>query len=109
MVQVILNRVRFKVQTGDGGHAELAQANRAHGNLTENAPMALLLLALAEAGAPHSGIVAGLAVALALARLASVWGLSRSLGLTTGRQAGAALTILITVLAYLLAAARLVG
>ena len=109
MVRVILNRVRFKVQTGDGGHAGLAQAIRAHGNLTENAPMALLLLALAEAGGAHSGIVAGLAGALVLARLASAWGLSRSLGLTTGRQAGAGLTILVTVLASLLAASRLVG
>ena len=37
------------------------------------------------------------------------WCLSRSLGLTTGRQAGAGVTILVTVLASLLAASRLVG
>ena len=68
-VQVIRNRVRFNCQAGDGGHAELAQAVRAHANLAENAPLALLRQALAEAGGAQRGIMLGLAGVLVLASL----------------------------------------
>ena len=47
-VRVIVTRVRLGVNAGDGGHAVLAQAIRAHSNFTEHAPLAVLLLALAE-------------------------------------------------------------
>ena len=43
-----------------------------------------------------------LAAALLVARLASAWGLSHSLGASQGRQAGAGLTILVTVATSLL-------
>lgn len=101
-VRVILSRVRFKVDVGDGGHPELAQAIRAHGNLTEHAPITLLLIGLAEAlQAPMMAIYA-LGGVLVLARLASAWGLGNSLGQSAGRQAGAGLTVLVTVLTSLL-------
>ena len=105
-VQVIRNRVRFDTQAGDGGHPDLSQAIRAHANLSENVPMALLLLALAEAGGAQRGIVLGLVGVLVLARFANAWGLSHSLGPTTARQAGAGMTILVIVLAALLVAYR---
>ena len=108
-VQVIRNRVRFDTQAGDGGHPDLAQAIRAHANLAENVPMALLLLVLAEAGGAQRGIVLGLAGVLVLARFANAWGLSHSLGPTTARQAGAGMTILVTVLAALLMGYRLLA
>ena len=108
-VQVIRNRVRFNCQVGDGGHPELAQAIRAHANLAEHAPLALLLLALAEGSGAQRGIVLGLAGVLVLARVANAWGLSRSLGPTSARQAGAGLTILVTVLASLLIGYRLLA
>jgi uncharacterized membrane protein YecN with MAPEG domain len=66
VVRVILNRVRLQVNAGDGGHAVLAQAIRAHSNLSEHVPLALLL------------------------------------GPTPARQAGAGLTVLVTVAAALL-------
>ena len=47
-LNVILNRVRSGVGTGDGGKPALAQAIRAHCNFTEQAPLALILLAAAE-------------------------------------------------------------
>ena len=47
-VNVIVNRVRSKVDAGDGGVAKLAQAIRAHANFAEQAPLALIVLALAE-------------------------------------------------------------
>ena len=108
VIRVIRHRVRLRVDAGDGGHRELAQAIRAHANLIEQAPLVLLLLALAEAGGAWRSAVVGLGVALIVARLASAWGLSRSLGQSTARQSGAGLTVLVTVLAALLLVYRLV-
>ena len=101
-VRVIVFRVRFKVNAGDGGHAPLAQAIRAHANLVEHAPLALIVLAFAEASVAWRWLILILGVALLVARLASAWGLSHSLEGSTGRQAGAGLTILVTVVASLL-------
>ena len=79
--RVIALRVRFKVNAGDGGHAALAQAIRAHANLLELAPLALLLLAFAEWSIAWRGVIVALGVLLLVARLASAWGLSHSLEL----------------------------
>ena len=105
--RVIVFRVRFKVNAGDGGHAPLAQAIRAHANLVEHAPLALIVLAFAEASVPAwRWLIMVLGVVLLIARLASAWGLSHSLGGSTGRQAGAGLTQLVTVVASLLVLSR---
>ncbi|MEO8525183.1 MAG: MAPEG family protein [Caldimonas sp.] len=101
-VRVITLRVRFKVNAGDGGHAPLGQAIRAHANLVEHAPLALIVLAFAEASVAWRWLILILGVALLIARLASAWGLSHSLDGSAGRQAGAGLTILVTVVASLL-------
>ena len=54
-MNVILNRVRSKVDFGDGDVPALRQALRAHGNFVEQAPIALILIGCAEAaGAPNS-------------------------------------------------------
>jgi uncharacterized protein len=101
-VRVILGRVRFAVNAGDGGHAELAQRIRAHSNLAEHVPLVLLLLAFAEASGAARWAIVTLGAVLLVARLASAWGLSHSLGPTQPRQAGAGLTLLVTVIASLL-------
>lgn len=101
-VRVIRGRVRTGVHAGDGGDAQLAQAIRAHANLAEQVPLALLLIVLVELTGTLSGIVHGLGAALVVARLANAWGLSHSLGPTTPRQAGAGLTVLVIVVASLL-------
>jgi uncharacterized membrane protein YecN with MAPEG domain len=95
-VNVILNRVRSKVDIGDGGVVGLAQAIRAHGNFTEQAPLTLLLIGLVEAFGYHSAVIQGLGRVLLVARLLSAWGLNSSLRQTFGRQAGAGLTVLVT-------------
>jgi hypothetical protein len=101
--RVIVFRVRFKVNAGDGGHAPLAQAIRAHGNLVEHAPLALIVLAFAEASVPAwRWLIMILGALLLIARLASAWGLSHSLGVSSGRQSGAGLTQLVIVVASLL-------
>jgi uncharacterized membrane protein YecN with MAPEG domain len=108
-VRVILNRVKTGVQAGDGGNAKLAQAIRAHGNLTEQAPLALLLIVLLETTGAPAVLVHGLGIVLVVARLASAWGLSRSLGQSQGRQAGAGLTIGVLVVAALALLYRLIA
>ena len=101
-VRVIMNRVKTGVQAGDGGNAQLAQAIRAHANLAEQAPLALLLIVLAEAMGTPAGLIHTLGSVLVVARLASAWGLSHSLGPTPPRQAGAGLTVLVVAAASLL-------
>ena len=101
-VRVISGRVRHGVNAGDGGHASLAQAIRAHANLVEYAPLVLLLLAFAESAGYARWIILVLGAVLLVARLASAWGLSHSLGASTPRQAGAGITLLVTVVTSLL-------
>jgi uncharacterized membrane protein YecN with MAPEG domain len=101
-VRVITGRVRHGVNAGDGGHASLAQAIRAHANLVEYAPLVLLLLAFAESAGYARWIILVLGAVLLVARLASAWGLSHSLGASTPRQAGAGITLLVTVVTSLL-------
>jgi uncharacterized protein len=108
-IQVIRNRVRSGVQTGDGGDASLACAIRAHANLGEQAPLALLLLALAEATGAAASVVQGLGALLLVARLASAWGLSHSLGPTMPRQAGAGMTIFMVIATSLLTLWQAIG
>jgi uncharacterized membrane protein YecN with MAPEG domain len=98
-VNVIVNRVRAKVDSGDGGVASLAQAIRAHANFAEQTPLVLLLIGLVEAIGYRSLIVLGLGGIFVLARVLSAWGLNTSLKQTFGRQTGAPLTILVTVAA----------
>lgn len=101
-VRVILGRVRSGVQAGDGGDAQLAQAIRAHANLSEQVPLALLLIALAEVTGAPGAVVHALGAALLVARLANAWGLSHSLGPTKPRQAGAGLTVLVVTVTALM-------
>jgi len=108
-VRVILQRVKTGIQAGDGGNADLGQAIRAHANLSEQAPLALLLLMFAEVLGTSAAWLHALGVVLVLARLSSAWGLSRSLGPTQPRQAGAGLTVLVVVSAALLIGYRLLA
>jgi uncharacterized protein len=106
-VRVILNRVKTGIQTGDGGNAQLGQAIRAHANLAEQAPLALILIVLAEVAGTPAGLVHTLGAVLLIARLSSAWGLSHSLGPSQPRQAGAGLTLLVVTVASLLVLYRL--
>ena len=109
-VRVILRRVNTGIQAGDGSNAQLAQAIRAHANFAEQVPLALLLIVLAETAGTPTSLIHVLGSVLVIARLASAWGLSHSLGATTPRQAGAGATALVVAGASLLIAYRvLVG
>lgn len=106
-VRVILGRVKTGIQTGDGGNAQLGQAIRAHANLSEQAPLALLLIVLVEVLGTPVAFVHALGAVLVIGRLFNAWGLSHSLGPTQPRQAGAGLTVLVVVAASLLILYRL--
>lgn len=89
-------RGRKRVSLGDGGDPEMTKAIRAHGNLIEWVPIALLLIWLLH-GPYGDRMVAILSVLLVLARLAHAGGL---LGfLPQGRVAGAVVTAGVVIVA----------
>lgn len=105
-VNVIVNRVKAKVDAGDGGVAKLAQAIRAHANFAEQAPIALIVIAFAESQGTRALFIHILCLALLIARLASAYALNRTLGQSPPRQFAAsvnALTIVLASVAILLA------
>jgi hypothetical protein len=98
-INVIANRVRLKVEGGDGGVPKMAQAIRAHANFAEHVPLAIILIGLAEMTGVRAWIIYVLGGVLLVARVLSAVGLNRSLAGSMPRQAGAGLTILVTVAA----------
>jgi uncharacterized membrane protein YecN with MAPEG domain len=93
---VIANRVGTGVDAGDGGVAKMAQAIRAHANFVEQAPLALIVIALAETLGARVLVVHVLAAGVLVARLASAYALNRSLGQTPLRQFGGGISVLVT-------------
>ena len=85
-LNVILNRVRSGVESGDGGVPGLMQALRAHGNFVEQAPIALILLASAEIAGARPLVVNILGAALLVARFASAWALNKTIKQSPLRQ-----------------------
>ena len=76
MMPVGLARRTAEVSLGDGGNDALLMKIRRHGNLTENAPIFLILLGFLEiTGGPHMAIM-GLAVVFTLARISHAIALS---------------------------------
>ena len=100
-INVILNRVRSGINAGDGGVPALAQAIRAHANFVEQAPIALIVLGLAEASGARGLVVNILGVALIAARLASAYALNRTLAQSPLRQFGGGVSVLIPAAASL--------
>ncbi len=72
---VIGQRLRSKILFLDGGDALLLRRMRAHGNFSETAPMALLLMLLLELGGVASAWLVLLGTALLLGRLLHAAGL----------------------------------
>jgi uncharacterized membrane protein YecN with MAPEG domain len=92
---VIINRVRTGINAGDGGAATLAQAIRAHGNFVEQAPLTLILLGIGETIGVRPLVVGLVGALLIAARLASAYGLNRSLGASGARQFGGGMSVVL--------------
>jgi uncharacterized membrane protein YecN with MAPEG domain len=98
-VNVIVNRGRAKAVSGDGGAPALAQAIRAHCNFIEQAPLALIVIALGEAAGMRALMVNLLGAGLVVSRLAAAAALGRTLALTRLRVFGAGLGVFVLVAA----------
>jgi uncharacterized protein len=96
-INVIVNRVHYEVDAGDGGVAKLAQAIRGHANFVEQAPLALVIVAFGEASGTNTIVVHILGMALVAARLASAYALNRSLAHSSLRQFGGGISIMVVV------------
>jgi len=105
-IDTIRRRVALRAAFGDGADHGLVSAIRAHGNLTEYAPMALILIALLELAKVNAIGLAALAGAFVAARLLHVHGIyqppgppnaSRSIGIV------ATLAILLVLAIWLIA------
>jgi uncharacterized membrane protein YecN with MAPEG domain len=92
-------RIGNKVALGDGGIPSLQRAIRAQANLTEYAPLALILLAAIEAQGFSAPIVHFFGILLLVGRLLHGFGLSRNAGPSAPRAIGATLTWLMILLA----------
>ena len=67
-VAVVKQRGRASASVGDGGDDKLQHAIRAHGNLTEYAPMGLILIGLLEGLHANHYVVLSIAVAFVAGR-----------------------------------------
>jgi uncharacterized membrane protein YecN with MAPEG domain len=81
-------RGRYRAGLGDGGNPKLLQRIRAHGNLAENAPLFLILLALVETSGQWSSLVPLFAGAFIVFRLSHALGLLISSGTSIFRLLG---------------------
>ena len=95
-ITTIRMRMKHKASFGDAGEHALASAIRAHGNLTEYAPIGLILIGLLEAtGAAHMPL-AITAAAFVAARVLNAIGLFNPPGPPTlARSIGIVATLLI--------------
>lgn len=96
-------RVGLKIAFGDNGHPGLQRAIRAHSNLTENAPLGLILLAAVEIQGFSAVAIHVLGCMLVLGRGMHAFGLSRNPGTSVGRAGGILLTWLMILAASVLA------
>lgn len=90
--RVIAARFATKVTLGDGGEKTLIKRIRAHGNCAEYAPLALLLLAMAELQGAPDWVVHLLGLTLLAGRVLHAVGLGRSSQIILFRRTGMILT-----------------
>ena len=75
-IDTVRQRLRTHTAFGEGdGDVRLIQAMRAHGNLAEHAPIALLLIGLLEGAKVHHMALTALAAFFLFARVMHAWGL----------------------------------
>lgn len=91
-VRVIALRRGGLVAVGDGGNPLLLRRMRVHANFAEYVPMALVLIALAEATGTPDWLLHGLGAALLAGRAAHAFGMSRTPERFQFRVSGVVLT-----------------
>lgn len=94
-VRVSQRRLATKISVGTGGDTVLEQRVRAHANLIESAPLALLLLYLVEQTGLDARVVHAFGAAFLVARVLHAWGLSSTTKRSSGRFYGSIGTLLV--------------
>jgi len=87
---VVRNRIRAQVSLGTGEDRGLEKAVRAQGNLTEYAPLILLLMALVEAGGASPWLIHGCGGLLVVSRVLHATGITGRRSVSQGRKIGIA-------------------
>lgn len=95
VLRVVHGRLTRRIALGDGGQIDMTCRIRAHANITEYVPMALLLLLLLELTGVAGPWLHAFGITLVVARVLHAWGLSRHAGTSFGRFTGALLTVLV--------------
>lgn len=108
-LRVIWARYAARVEIGDGGDAGLTRRIRAHANFVEYVPVALIVIALAEANGAASVLVHSLGAALIASRVAHAVGFVATTGPSVGRAAGVVLTLLVLLVGGLVVIAQAAG
>ena len=101
-IKVGMNRVDTNIMTGEGESSMLLQSVRAHGNLIEYAPLALILLALLEMQNVSDSMLHLTGSLFFLARILHAYGVTISRESTPYRLVGAVGTWLIMLIMSLL-------
>jgi uncharacterized protein len=89
---VAVVRAKGKLSLGDGGNPDFTPVIRAHGNFIEYVPIALILIAFAEAGGTSSTWIHTMGAALVIGRIAHPFGLSNDPSPSMPRFVGMILT-----------------
>ncbi len=89
MLRAGFGRVKYSQTIGEGDNNELIKRVRAHGNITENAPMFLIVLAALEMAGGNKDAILALGAAFVVARIIHALALSFSTGATIPRGLGA--------------------
>lgn len=106
---VIRTRLQVKVGLGDNGNDAVLQAVRRQGNFVENVPLAIVLMALAEAGGSGALLLNLCGIVLVAARLIHPFGIDVDRPSHPARILGAvATTAVLLVLAVTLILQRLI-
>ena len=103
MFAIIKLRTKAGIGLGEGGSPRILEAIRRQANFVENVPLALILMALAEAGGSNATVLKACAVVLVLARLIHPFGIRVDAPSHPARIVGAvATTCVLLVLTLLL-------
>lgn len=92
-------RGQTNISVGDGGNRDLLLATRRHANFAEYVPLALILIGLLEMNQVRHMAIHALGAILVLARLSHAFGIKADTMKSPGRIIGAALTMLVTLVA----------
>lgn len=103
---VISRRAKSGISLGHGADTALHEAIRRHGNPTVNAPVFVVLLALAEAGGTPAVWLHATGAAFVSGRLVHAYGLDAGNAASPGRITGATVSFLATI-SCLVALARI--